>query len=87
MMMMVGSLMEKPSTPLRLWIGGYALQCLLHVGFIWVEFQRRSFDDFDDVNFDGVSPFSLFHSREVVYFFVKDKTLLVVDLLHVTLYL
>lgn len=52
---------EKPSTPLRLWIGGYALQCLLHVGFIWIEFQRRSFDDFDAVNFDGVSPFSLFH--------------------------
>ncbi|KAK4377836.1 hypothetical protein RND71_004132 [Anisodus tanguticus] len=48
---------EKPSTPLRLWIGGYALQCLLHVGFIWIEFQRRNFDDFD-----GVSPFSLFHS-------------------------
>uniref|UniRef100_M1CQD7 RING-type E3 ubiquitin transferase n=1 Tax=Solanum tuberosum TaxID=4113 RepID=M1CQD7_SOLTU len=53
---------EKPSTPLRLWIGGYALQCLLHVGFIWVEFQRRSFDDFDDGNFDGVSSFSLLHS-------------------------
>lgn len=53
---------EKPSTPLRLWIGGYALQCLLHVGFIWVEFQRRSFDDFDAGNFDGVSSFSLLHS-------------------------
>lgn len=53
---------EHPSTPLRLWIGGYALQCLLHVGFIWVEFQRRNFDDFDDVNFDGGSSFSLSHS-------------------------
>ncbi|XP_060177221.1 E3 ubiquitin-protein ligase At4g11680-like isoform X1 [Lycium barbarum] len=58
---------EKPSTPLRLWIGGYALQCLLHVGFIWIEFQRRSnFDDFDAVNFDGVSPFSLFHSSSIM---------------------
>ncbi|XP_016496097.1 E3 ubiquitin-protein ligase At4g11680 isoform X1 [Nicotiana tabacum] len=53
---------ERPSTPLRLWIGGYALQCLLHVGFIWIEFQRRSFDDFDAVNFDGASSFSLFQS-------------------------
>ncbi|KAL2482956.1 zinc finger protein [Forsythia ovata] len=35
---------EKPSTPLRLWIGGYALQCLLHVGFVWAQYQSPSLD-------------------------------------------
>ncbi|KAG5583259.1 hypothetical protein H5410_053886, partial [Solanum commersonii] len=57
--------LEKLSTPLRLWIGGYALQCLLHVCFIWVEFQR-SFDDFAGGNFDGVSSFSLLHSSKIL---------------------
>ncbi|XP_010251799.1 PREDICTED: E3 ubiquitin-protein ligase At4g11680-like isoform X2 [Nelumbo nucifera] len=33
---------ERPSTPLRVWIGGYALQCLLHVGFVYLEYQRRN---------------------------------------------
>lgn len=36
---------ERPSTPLRLWVCGYALQCLLHVGFVWDEYQRRSLAD------------------------------------------
>ncbi|XP_027179030.1 E3 ubiquitin protein ligase RIE1-like [Coffea eugenioides] len=27
---------ERPSTPLRLWVGGYALQCPLHAGFVWL---------------------------------------------------
>ena len=31
---------ERPSTPLRLWISGYGLQCLLHVGFVFFEYQR-----------------------------------------------
>lgn len=35
------SVREKPSTPLRVWICGYALQCLLHVGFVYLECQRR----------------------------------------------
>ncbi|GMH08096.1 hypothetical protein Nepgr_009936 [Nepenthes gracilis] len=35
------SMREKPSTPLRVWIGGYALQCFLHVGFIYFEYQSR----------------------------------------------
>ncbi|KNA26007.1 hypothetical protein SOVF_000540 [Spinacia oleracea] len=33
---------EKPSCPLRVWIVGYALQCLLHVGFVYYEFRRRN---------------------------------------------
>ncbi|XP_072971166.1 E3 ubiquitin protein ligase RIE1-like isoform X1 [Typha angustifolia] len=32
---------EQPNTPVRLWIVGYALQCLVHVGLVWVEYGRR----------------------------------------------
>ncbi|KAG9129072.1 hypothetical protein Leryth_016886 [Lithospermum erythrorhizon] len=45
---------ERPLTPLRLWICGYALQCVLHVGFIFAEFQKRSLDgDADDDHLFG----------------------------------
>ncbi|KAJ4838952.1 E3 ubiquitin protein ligase rie1, partial [Turnera subulata] len=33
---------ERPNTPLRLWICGYALQCLVHVILVWLEYQRRN---------------------------------------------
>ncbi|KAL3534059.1 hypothetical protein ACH5RR_007580 [Cinchona calisaya] len=47
---------ERPTTPLRLWIAGYALQCLLHVGFVWFDCQRA----FSIVyGFHGLYPFSL----------------------------
>ncbi|KAK1278483.1 E3 ubiquitin protein ligase RIE1 [Acorus gramineus] len=32
---------ERPSVPIRAWIVGYALHCLLHVRFTWVEYRRR----------------------------------------------
>ncbi|XP_008803038.2 E3 ubiquitin-protein ligase At1g12760-like isoform X2 [Phoenix dactylifera] len=32
---------ERPSTPLRLWIGGYALQCVLHMVCVRIEYRRR----------------------------------------------
>lgn len=32
---------ENPNMPLRLWIVGYALQCVLHVACVCVEYQRR----------------------------------------------
>ncbi|TYJ06569.1 hypothetical protein E1A91_A12G242800v1 [Gossypium mustelinum] len=32
---------ERPDTPLRLWIIGYALQCLLHMVCVCVEYRRR----------------------------------------------
>ncbi|KAJ7972046.1 E3 ubiquitin-protein ligase [Quillaja saponaria] len=35
---------ERPSTPLRLWLCGYALQCILHVGFVFSEYRRRIID-------------------------------------------
>ncbi|KAF3331559.1 E3 ubiquitin protein ligase RIE1 isoform X2 [Carex littledalei] len=32
---------EKPETPIRVWITGYGLQCLVHVVLVWSEFRRR----------------------------------------------
>lgn len=32
---------EKPEVPLRLWIVGYALQCLFHIFCVFLEFKRR----------------------------------------------
>ncbi|KAK7265550.1 hypothetical protein RJT34_33170 [Clitoria ternatea] len=39
---LVLSRFENPSMPLRLWIVGYALQCVLHVVCVCIEYQRRS---------------------------------------------
>ncbi|XP_058078941.1 E3 ubiquitin-protein ligase At1g12760-like isoform X1 [Magnolia sinica] len=32
---------ERPAMPLRMWLGGYTLQCVLHVGFVFSEYRRR----------------------------------------------
>ncbi|CAL9194719.1 unnamed protein product [Musa hybrid cultivar] len=32
---------ERPNTPLRVWVAGYALQCLVHVLLVWAEYRRR----------------------------------------------
>ncbi|XP_077241517.1 E3 ubiquitin protein ligase RIE1-like [Tasmannia lanceolata] len=39
---LLSTVRERPSTPLRVWIAGYALQCLLHVGFVYLEYRRRN---------------------------------------------
>ncbi|VVA94453.1 unnamed protein product [Arabis nemorensis] len=33
---------ENPNVPIRIWICGYALQCLVHVVLVWVEFRKRN---------------------------------------------
>ncbi|KAK4798942.1 hypothetical protein SAY86_024307 [Trapa natans] len=33
---------EQPSIPIRLWICGYALQCIVHVVLVWLEYRRRT---------------------------------------------
>ncbi|KAL3755073.1 hypothetical protein ACJRO7_002185 [Eucalyptus globulus] len=40
---------ERPSTPLRLWLCGYALQCMFHVGFVCAEYRRRDGDGDDEL--------------------------------------
>ncbi|KAG2321920.1 hypothetical protein Bca52824_015133 [Brassica carinata] len=32
---------EKPNVPVRVWICGYAVQCLVHVVLVWLEFRKR----------------------------------------------
>ena len=32
---------ERPSTPIRAWVFGYAVQCLVHMGFVYLEYSRR----------------------------------------------
>ncbi|CDP14337.1 unnamed protein product [Coffea canephora] len=54
---------ERPTTPLRLWIGGYALQCLLHVGFVWLHSQSSHFYIH---HFHAFHPFSLLCRRGFV---------------------
>lgn len=36
------SVRETPDVPLRMWIIGYAMQCLFHVSCVFMEFKRRS---------------------------------------------
>lgn len=38
---MILSYNESPNTPLRLWISGYALQCIVHMICVCVEYRRR----------------------------------------------
>ncbi|PIA53177.1 hypothetical protein AQUCO_00900047v1 [Aquilegia coerulea] len=44
LILLLSTLKERPSTPLRFWIAGYAIQCLLHVGFVYLEHRRRNLD-------------------------------------------
>lgn len=38
---LAASLTERPAVPLRFWLAGYVLQCLLHVLCVAVEYKRR----------------------------------------------
>lgn len=40
--MLLYTMKEHPNTPIRLWICGYALQCLVHVVLVWLEYRRRN---------------------------------------------
>lgn len=62
--MLFTTVRERPSTPLRLWIAGYALQCLLHVGFVWIDYQRN----FSYGDFQGLYSFSFLCHRGYVCF-------------------
>lgn len=41
-MVLLSTVRERPSRPLRVWILGYALQCLLHVVFVCFQFRMRN---------------------------------------------
>ncbi|KAK3011901.1 hypothetical protein RJ639_011421 [Escallonia herrerae] len=40
--MLLCTVNERPNVPVRLWICGYALQCLVHVVLVWWEYRRRN---------------------------------------------
>lgn len=40
--MLICTARERPNTPIRLWICGYALQCGVHVVLVWLEYRRRN---------------------------------------------
>lgn len=40
--MMIVTAHERPNSPLRLWICGYALQCVVHIVLVGVEYRRRN---------------------------------------------
>lgn len=33
---------ENPTVPIRVWVCGYALQCLVHVILVWIEYKKRN---------------------------------------------
>ncbi|XP_042408898.1 E3 ubiquitin protein ligase RIE1-like isoform X2 [Zingiber officinale] len=44
---------ERPGAPLRLWIAGYAVQCVFHVFLVWSEYRRRVGGRRRDAEHDG----------------------------------
>ncbi|KAL2904646.1 E3 ubiquitin protein ligase RIE1 [Bienertia sinuspersici] len=41
LVMLFSTFQENPNVPIRVWICGYGLQCLVHVLLVWVEYKRR----------------------------------------------
>lgn len=33
---------EEPAVPVRLWVAGYSVQCVVHVALVWTEYRRRN---------------------------------------------
>lgn len=46
---------ERPGAPLRLWIAGYAVQCVFHVFLVWSEYRWRVGCRRRDVEHDGLA--------------------------------
>uniref|UniRef100_A0A5B7AVG3 RING-type E3 ubiquitin transferase n=1 Tax=Davidia involucrata TaxID=16924 RepID=A0A5B7AVG3_DAVIN len=40
--MLICTAKEQTNVPIRIWICGYALQCLVHVILVWLEYRRRN---------------------------------------------
>ncbi|KAL0446723.1 UNVERIFIED_CONTAM: E3 ubiquitin protein ligase RIE1 [Sesamum latifolium] len=49
--MLICTTNEKPNVPIRVWVCGYAFQCLVHVFLVWVEYKRRNSSQ--ERNLDG----------------------------------
>ncbi|RDY09204.1 E3 ubiquitin-protein ligase, partial [Mucuna pruriens] len=51
---LLSTLRERPSTPLRLWLCGYAFECVLHMAFVYFEFRTGIRDSFSHTTFSIV---------------------------------
>ncbi|KAL0372758.1 UNVERIFIED_CONTAM: E3 ubiquitin protein ligase RIE1 [Sesamum calycinum] len=49
--MLICTAHERPNVPIRVWVCGYAFQCLVHVVLVWVEYKRRNSSQ--ERNLDG----------------------------------
>ncbi|CAO2829945.1 unnamed protein product [Amaranthus hypochondriacus] len=41
LVLLICTIDENPNVPIRVWICGYAFQCLVHVLLVWLEYRRR----------------------------------------------
>ena len=48
---LLSTLRERPSTPLRLWLCGYAFECILHMAFVFFEFRSGVRDSFSHTTY------------------------------------
>ncbi|CAJ1917432.1 unnamed protein product [Sphenostylis stenocarpa] len=51
---LLSTLRERPSTPLRLWLCGYAFECVLHMAFVFLEFQTGVHGSFSHTTYSFV---------------------------------
>ncbi|KAK7377983.1 hypothetical protein VNO80_03419 [Phaseolus coccineus] len=51
---LLSTLRERPSTPLRLWLCGYAFECILHMAFVFFEFRSGVRDSFSHTTYSIV---------------------------------
>lgn len=42
LVMLICTKNENPNVPVRVWVCGYALQCLVHVVLVWIEYKKRN---------------------------------------------
>ena len=41
LVLLICTIDENPNVPIRVWVCGYAFQCLVHVLLVWLEYRRR----------------------------------------------
>ncbi|ONK54787.1 uncharacterized protein A4U43_UnF11330 [Asparagus officinalis] len=61
--MIAVTLTERPNVPVRIWVVGYAVQCVVHVVLVWAEFRRRRREEDGDEGGSRLSGQSSFARR------------------------
>ncbi|KAK7286638.1 hypothetical protein RJT34_21777 [Clitoria ternatea] len=55
---LLSTLRERPCTPLRLWLCGYAFECVVHMASVYYEYRNRTRDSF------SITPYSILKKLE-----------------------